>query len=269
MFLLIIISLFPFLIGGNDSPLIHQDESEETIRVMSYNIQHARGIDDIVDVDRIARVITDEKADVVALQEVDIGVERSGRIDLTKKISELTGLEYVVFGKNLDHQGGDYGNATLSRFPIVEHHNVHFEQKGPEKRGVLTTVIEIEGFTLLLLNTHLDHREGDDSERVAYISGARHQIIPRYESNGIIFTGDMNDVPESETYHKLTDFLTDAWETSGNDEGYTIPADNPTKRIDYIFYGGTLNPVKTWVPATLASDHLPVVSEFMINAESN
>lgn len=261
----LLLFLFPDVQGFYEN-YIKESETDNSIKVMTYNIQHGRGMDGEVNIERIAQVILDEGADIVALQEVDVGVERSGRTDIASELSELTGLEYNVFGKNLDHQGGDYGNATLSRFPIVEYENIHFEQMGPEKRGILTTLIEIGEFNLLMLNTHLDHRGDDDSERVLYIQGARDKIIPGYEKDGTIFVGDMNDVPGSNTYAALADFLTDAWMVSGDGEGLTIPADNPLRRIDYIFYSGLLSSTLIWVPETYASDHLPVVSEFELHS---
>ncbi len=236
---------------------------ENGLTVVSYNIKHGRGIDDIIDLKRITDVILETGADIVALQEVDIGVERSGRRDIVRELSELTGLEHQAFGKNLDHQGGDYGNATLSRYPITDYKNVQFEQLGPELRGILTTVIEIQDRSLLLLNTHLDYRSDDDSERLLYIQGARDEIIPKYNVDAVIFGGDFNDTPGSLTYQNVTEFLSDAWEESGEGDGYTIPSNDPEKRIDYIFYSGNINPVNAWTPVTLASDHLPVAVEFV------
>lgn len=231
--------------------------------VVSYNIKHGRGMDDNIDLKRIADVILETGADIVALQEVDIGVERSGRRDIVCELSELTGLKYQAFGKNLDHQGGDYGNATLSRYPITEYENVQFEQLGPELRGILSTVIEIQDRSLLLLNTHLDFRSDDDSERLLYIQGARNEIIPKYNVDAVIFGGDFNDTLGSLTYQNVTEFLVDAWEESGDGDGFTIPSNDPEKRIDYIFYSGNINPVNAWNPGTQASDHLPVAVEFV------
>src|SRR5690625_4489346 len=75
-------------------------------------------------------------------------------------------MEHVIFGANLEIQGGEYGTATLSRFPIVEHENSHFEQLGPEQRGVLQTMIDMDGRSLLMINTHLDYRGSDTAERM-------------------------------------------------------------------------------------------------------
>ena len=92
--------------------------SSRTVTVLTFNIHHAEGTDGKVDVARIAKLIQDTHADVVGLQEVDRGVERTARRDLLKEIADLAGMRFA-FGKNLDHQGGDYGNALLTTRPIV------------------------------------------------------------------------------------------------------------------------------------------------------
>lgn len=233
------------------------------LTVVSYNIKHGRGMDGNIDLRRVADVILKTDADVVALQEVDIGVKRSGRRNIVRELTKLTGLRYHAFGKNLDHDGGEYGNATISKYPITESENVQFEQLGPELRGILTTVIEVQGRSILLLNTHLDYRSEDDSERLLYIQNARDKIIPKYEVDAVIFGGDFNDTPGSLSYQNVTEFLTDAWKESGVGDGFTIPSNDPEKRIDYIFYSGNVNPVNAWTPITMASDHLPVAVNFV------
>jgi endonuclease/exonuclease/phosphatase family metal-dependent hydrolase len=244
---------------NGDAPL---PENETAITIMSYNIQHGRGMDGEINLERIAQVIMDEGSDIVALQEVDVGVERSGGIDIATELSELTGLEHVVFGKNIDHQGGDYGNATLSRFPVTEYENVHFERLSNEQRGILATLIDVDGYALLLMNTHLAHRSQDEPERLIYTQGARDEIIPGYQPDGIVFIGDFNDVPGSATHESVKEYLTDVWEVVGEGDGFTIPPNNPNRRIDYIFFDDGLEPLEARVPVTMASDHLPVVAEF-------
>lgn len=234
---------------------------EDAFRVMSYNIQHARGMDGVVDPGRIAGVILDSGADIVALQEVDAGVERSGRRDIAAEIAEAAGLEYLVFGKNIDHQGGDYGNAILSRYPIIEDRNRQFETYGPEQRGVLQAVIDIDGRTLLIMNTHLDYSQ-DDRERMHYAESVQDSVLPRYETDAVIFAGDFNDVPGSRVYQRITEYLSDVWTLSGEGDGLTIPPNQPSRRIDYIFHDDGVVPAKATVLETMASDHLPIVAEF-------
>src|SRR5690625_5020685 len=167
-------------------------------------------------------------------------------------------MEHIIFGANLEIQGGEYGTATLSRFPIVEHENSHFEQLGPEQRGVLQTMIDMDGRSLLMINTHLDYRGSDNAERMLYIRETRDRILPSYESDAVIYAGDFNDVPGRDVHRALQGYLSDAWETAGSGDGFTIPPNNPNRRNDWAFYDDGVEPLRAWVPETQASDHLPV-----------
>ncbi|MEZ6125794.1 MAG: endonuclease/exonuclease/phosphatase family protein [Planctomycetaceae bacterium] len=101
---------------------VSQAEEPAQLRVLSYNIHHAEGVDRKLDLERIAKVIPSVKPDVVALQEVDQNVKRTGSIDQPEKLARLTEMN-VIFGANIELQGGHYGNAVLSRFPIARHKN--------------------------------------------------------------------------------------------------------------------------------------------------
>ena len=235
--------------------------AKRTLRVMTYNIHHGEGTDGKIDLDRIAQVILGQKADVVALQEVDRGVERTARRDLIAELAALTKMSYA-FGKNIDYQGGDYGNAVLSRLPIVKQQNHHYKMLRPgEQRGLLQVVLKVEGKDLLLLNTHLDYRR-EDAERLSNVDEIR-QILEQYRKLPVILCGDFNDTPGSPTHRKVEDVFVDAWTRAGKGEGFSYSSTRPEKRIDYLFVskGRALVPVKAWVVESNASDHLPVVIE--------
>ncbi len=83
------------------------------IRVLCYNIHHGEGVDKKLDLDRIAKVILSVSPDVVALQEVDRKTKRTNHVDQSSELARLTKMK-VVFEKNIDFQGGHYGNAVLS-----------------------------------------------------------------------------------------------------------------------------------------------------------
>ena len=84
-----------------------------------------------------------------------------------------------VFGKNIDLQGGEYGNAILSRFPIVEHQHTRYRVSiSGEQRGLLSAVIGVPGREVLLLNTHLDFKK-DDEERLANVAEALATLAER------------------------------------------------------------------------------------------
>ena len=238
--------------------------AKRSIRVMTFNIHHGEGVDGKIDLNRIAEVILSQKADIVALQEVDRTVERTARRDLIAELAALTGMNYG-FGKNIDYQGGDYGNAILSRFPIINQQNHLFRMVLPgEQRGLLQVVLQVEGKQLVLLNTHLDHRR-DDGDRLSNIDEIE-QILGKYKGLPVILCGDFNDTPDSPTLRKVEKIFVDSWRHGGKGEGFSYSSTEPQKRIDYVFVkkGKALAPGRAWVALSNASDHLPVIVEFKL-----
>ena len=253
------------LLAGTAAALEGQQERRElppttapvsrALTVLTFNIHHAEGIDGKVDVARIARLIQTSQADIVGLQEVDRGVERTGRRDLLKEIADLTGLRFA-FGKNLDHQGGDYGNGLLTSRPIVSVGNRPLPNTGGgEQRGALQVVVDVEGTQVLVLITHLDHRAAD-LQRVAS-ADAILEMLQAFGPGPVVAIGDFNDIPGSATWTRLMTVFTDTWAAVGTGNGFTIPVEAPAKRIDWILVRG-LEPVSAEVLQSDASDHLPV-----------
>lgn len=247
---------------GTNGPTAGSPEpGATTLRVMTFNIHHGAGPDDVMDLEHVAAVIRQENPDVVALQEVDRGVSRSGGRDLLRELSALTGLPHYAFGKNIDYGGGDYGNGLLSRHPIRQEVNSWLPQiEAGERRGVLQTLIDVGGRRVAVLGTHLDVRNAQEREL-----SSRHildAILPRYAETPTVVTGDFNALPDSEVYRLVTARLGDAWTTAGEGPGYTIPVHAPARRIDFVFHSPHLVPVAARVPRTDASDHLPLVVDF-------
>ncbi len=252
--------------GEADSP---QTDSElkslpksVSIRVMTYNIHHARGLDGKVDTDRIAEVILRERADIVGLQEVDRGVARTDRRDLIAELAQKTGMQYY-FERNVMYQGGDYGNGILSRYPILERTNTHYRMiRAKEQRGVMKVALDIEGRRVMFMNTHIDYRP-DNEERLMNVEEIK-GLIKGFGGVPVILCGDFNDYPGGRVHEELKTVLVDTWEAVGQGDGFTYPSGEPRSRIDYVWMtpGQGVKPVKAWVPRTEASDHLPLVVEF-------
>lgn len=233
------------------------------VRVMSYNIHHAEGIDGKLDVQRIAKLIIDARADIVGLQEVDRGTERIARRNLPAELAQLTGMT-VHFEKNIPYQGGEYGNAVLTRFPIRSAKNTPLPMHGAgEQRGAMQLVLAVHGRDLLFINTHLDQRR-DETERLASVEMLK-SIISVAGGMPVIVCGDFNAVPESRPIETMRGILTDAWTVAGQGDGFTIPVRKPAKRIDYIFVSSaTIAPQKIEVLHSEASDHLPLIAELRL-----
>lgn len=239
---------------------VSNGESAEPIqlRVISYNIHHGEGMDGKLDLERIAKVILSEKPDLVAIQEVDQKTKRTGNVDQPAELARLTKMN-VVFGANIELQGGHYGNAVLSRFPITKHQNHLLPNvDNGEQRGVLATEIavpQLDG-SLLLLATHFDHRV-NDKERVQ--SAASILALVAEESRPSMLLGDLNDEIGSDSLQ----LLDTEWKRTNATPLPTIPVGEPKRQIDFIL----CQPKNSWrvietrvLNESIASDHRAIFS---------
>jgi len=235
----------------------------KTLRVMSYNIHVGVGMDKKLDLPRIAAVINGQRADLVGLQEVDRGVERTGRIDEIAELANLTHMDYA-FAFNLKYQGGQYGVAILSRYPIRStDHRLYLNTREAERRGFIRAEVNIDGRVVNFATTHLDYQyeDGRVFEAEQLLAGLKDVKGP------LIVVGDFNDVPTGGAYKLMNEQFADARIESGaSDQGLSYPADKPVKRIDYILSRRTdrFRSKKAWTVNTLASDHVPVVADLEI-----
>ena len=231
------------------------------IRILTYNICHGEGMDHKVDLTRIAAVIRGAKPDVVALEEVDQGTDRTDHVDQPAELARLTEMQ-AVFGHNIDFQGGGYGTAVLSRLPIQSHesHKLQSFYEGtkdhPEQRGVQLIVLGSEPDTLVFLCTHLDYRP-DDRERFASVATIN-DLADKFPGRPVILAGDLNAAPDSRVIAEFDK----SWKRAGNNDLLTFPADAPKKLIDYVY----LRPVDGWeivearvLDEPVASDHRPLL----------
>ncbi|MGE5499967.1 MAG: endonuclease/exonuclease/phosphatase family protein [Syntrophothermus sp.] len=239
----------------------------QKLRVMTYNIHHGQGMDGRIDIARIGDIITDNKIDLAALQEVDRGVERTNKIDIMQMLSDQTGM-FMAFGKNIDFQGGDYGNGVLSKFRLDSVNNLNYEMKREgEKRGLLKTIIKVNGERIVFIDTHTGDKN-NESEKLMNAD----EIIAVLKGCGnmpVIMCGDFNDRPGSKMHEKLKEYFVDICELLGNDSGYSFPSVKPERRIDYIYISKEglkrFKPLSITTIQTEASDHLPVIAEFEVS----
>ncbi|ADB40954.1 endonuclease/exonuclease/phosphatase family protein [Spirosoma linguale] len=237
----------------------------KSLKVMTYNIHHCNppSAGSKIDVEAIARVITAEKPDLVALQEVDVNTERSGKgLNQAKELARLTGMNFF-FSKAIDHQGGDYGVAVLSRFPILD--STRFilpidPTIGGETRTIAAITVEpTKGKRMIFASTHLDLKEPNrltQSELIIRHFGATD--LP------VILAGDFN----AQTDSKVIQLFDQTFVRSCQSCAPTIPVKNPNRAIDFVMVkqGGSLKSTSTRVvDEQYASDHLPVVVELKLN----
>ena len=214
------------------------DASEKAlqVKVMSYNIHHAVGEDNVLDLERIAKVIEDSGAEIIGLQEVDNHwSERSNFEDQAKWLADRLGMHYS-YAANLDRDPlnpgeprRQYGTAVLSNYPIIQDNNYSLTKIGnTEQRGLLETVINVKGHHLKFYNTHLALTSAEREIQVKEIV----EIASKTEGPKVIL-GDLNAKPDSHEMQPLFASYKDAF--ADQNDAYTIPADLPTRRIDYIF----------------------------------
>ncbi|MEP0841629.1 MAG: endonuclease/exonuclease/phosphatase family protein [Phycisphaerae bacterium] len=238
------------------------------IRVMSYNIHHGEGTDGRLDLERIARVIREAQADLVALQEVDRGTARTGRVDQPARLAELTGMQ-ALFEKNIDYEGGEYGNAILSHVPIERHRHVPLPNTGDgEQRGLLAAWVRAGSSRLLFCATHFDFRPADD-DRLGAVEVIR-GLVRDHPHLPVIVAGDLNALPESRPIRALLGFMRDTC-PAGLPDAFTAPSRRPRWRIDYVLFtdrpGLAVNDYRI-LPESTASDHRPVVAAFTLSSSA-
>jgi endonuclease/exonuclease/phosphatase family metal-dependent hydrolase len=234
---------------------------KKTLRVMTYNIHVGVGMDKKLDLQRIADVINQQHPDLVGLQEVDRGVKRTEGKDEIAELAKLTSMNYA-FAHNLDYQGGQYGVAILSRFPIgAVDHRMYENKREAERRGLIRVEVKPDGQLVNFATTHLDYQYADG--RVFETT----QLLKFLEDvkGPLIVIGDFNDEPVGEAYKLMSTKFVDGWRVAKS-AGLSYPADKPAKRIDYVFtrVADRLKTKQAWLLTTLASDHLPVVADVEI-----
>ena len=114
------------------------------IRVLTYNVHKAIGVDRVFAPERILAILEHYDADVALLQEVDKGVPRSGMLDLAMHLARRLDYHHRAIGMNVYLRRGLYGNATLSRFPIGRQHNINLTIRGSKRRGAQHTTIHVK-----------------------------------------------------------------------------------------------------------------------------
>ncbi|WP_202618151.1 endonuclease/exonuclease/phosphatase family protein [Arcticibacter tournemirensis] len=234
--------------------------SPDVLRVMSYNIHHANppSKPGLIDLDAIARVIRESKADLVALQEVETGTKRSGGVDEAKLLAEKTGLHYKFF-RAIDYDGGEYGIAILSRFKLRNVRLIPLPQKVEAEDRILAYVtVKVDKQKIIFANTHLDATR-DHGNRIVQMQ----RILKEFEnvSLPVILCGDLNSVAGS----GVIDLLDAQFKRTCVDNcPGTSPQVNPRRTIDYIATRNIKWPLLEYVVVeeTYASDHRPITAAF-------
>jgi endonuclease/exonuclease/phosphatase family metal-dependent hydrolase len=243
------------------------------LRIMTYNIHRAIGVDRRFRPDRIVRIAEHHAPDVLLLQEVDEGVPRSRERDLGRDLAEALGFPYFVVGHNVSLRKGRYGNATLSRHPILRERNIDLTIDSRKRRGCQHTTIEMErvrGYPhkFDVFNLHLGLLAQERVRQIGLLVRSKEfsDLDPHQAS---FVGGDFNDW-RSLLHPIFTEILGFGCVTHKN-YSYagglrSYPSFSPRGGLDRIYHRG---PIRALTARTcrlrlskVASDHLPVIVDF-------
>lgn len=242
-----------------------------SIRVATYNVHKCRGIDLRTSPKRIAAVLREIDADVLALQEVWSVAGSVPERDQAHYLSEALGLRCIT-GRTRDLLGGVYGNVVLSRLQVRHHNNFNISVEGREERGCLRVDIAVGGLTLHVFNMHLGTsfiERRKQAELLIALGVLEHedQRGPR------IVMGDFNEW----TAGAVSDLLSARFQSVDIrmhlSRSRTYPGVLPLVHLDHIYHDPELQLRSVHLHRTRAalwaSDHLPLVAEFQLPEQAS
>jgi endonuclease/exonuclease/phosphatase family metal-dependent hydrolase len=237
------------------------------VRILVLNMHAGKDASGKPNLDGIAALIDREKPDLVLLQEVDRGTNRSGKVDQVAELTKATQY-HSAFGASLfNYDGGQYGIAILSRQMIGYHLSVPLRAfparpragGSHEPRIALVAIGNVRDDTWRTINTHLDPSEDGERQQevAALVDAIRSQQTAR---SPLIAGGDFNSTPDDAVLQPIRSAgLHDAWVECGSGDGFTYPADKPAKRIDYLWLSEGMACESAQVLDTQISDHRPLL----------
>jgi endonuclease/exonuclease/phosphatase family metal-dependent hydrolase len=233
-----------------------------TLRVVTYNVHRCRGLDRRTRPNRIATVLREIGADIVALQEV-IGAGPNGGSH-AEEIGAALGMGWVMASAR-HLRGHQFGNAVLSRFPITHHLEHDLSWKTCEPRCMQRADIDVNGHPLLVYNVHLGTailERRHQARRLASI------VSDRHVGGAKLVLGDFNEWMRGLTTTLLSSRLKSVDLGNYLKRRRTYPGFFPILHLDHIYYAGRLEVVGIELPRTrlslVASDHLPLVADVRI-----
>lgn len=235
------------------------------IRIVTYNIHKCVGIDRKFSPERIAEVLRETEAEVIALQEVLCHHNAYKREHQAQFIAEELGMDFYL-GENRKIKEGQYGNAVLTKLPVRHSNNFDISIAGREPRGCLHTEIEInEHHSLHFFNVHFGTSFFERRKQVHRLFNNEVLDSKKFSGKRII-VGDFNEWTRGLTTQIFNaNFQTiDARLHLGR--ARTFPGILPIFHLDHIYFDRKFKLAQALLHRTptslLASDHLPIVADF-------
>ena len=226
------------------------------VRVATYNVHACVGTDGLHDPARVASVISELDADVVALQEfsypVDIALETRTPVVLT----QLDDYECALGPTRRRGETHWFGNVVLTRHPILHVHRVDLSVEWREPRGALAATIDVRGTHLHVLAAHLGLRLSERRFQVKQILN----YLDSVKGELIVVLGDFNDwLPGRSVVHVLDDRM------GKSPRRRSFPIRCPILTLDRVWVQPRTALRNVFVhrsaTARIASDHFPVVAD--------
>lgn len=243
------------------------NRSVRRIRIATYNVHKCRGLDRRTSPARIADVIEQLDADIVALQEVldvrDGGPEWDQVRCLATKLREY----HWRFGENRQLRGGAYGNATFSRLPVSFSQNYDLTWRHRERRGCLRTDFDCHGIVLHVFNVHLGTSFMERRHQGRRLLSP-HVIHGEDLAGRKIVVGDFNEWTKGLTSRLMSEGFRTAEARTFRRDRRSYPGVFPIFRLDHVYYDRNISLAGIHLhrnaKALVASDHLPVVADFAL-----
>jgi endonuclease/exonuclease/phosphatase family metal-dependent hydrolase len=240
------------------------------LKILSYNIHRAIGVDRRFRLDRVVDIIGHHDPDIALLQEVDDGAPRSDHLNLAAELAVALGYPHLAVGHNVRLRTGRYGNATLSRFPILRERNIDLTLTGRKPRGCQHTTIRFqpsrgEARPIEVFNVHLGLSARERMRQVGLIARSPEftSISPQ---DTCIVGGDFNDW-RNLLQAALIGVLGFRCATERAANGRwcirTYPSFSPAGGLDRVYVRGPLRVLGArrcrLRLSRVASDHLPII----------
>lgn len=240
------------------------ESASSLVRVATYNVHRCRGLDGRTRPERIAEVLQEIDADVIALQEVlGVGPGQDGQ---AQQIGAALGMGWVMASTRA-LRGRAYGNVVLSRLPIVHQTRYDLSWKTCEPRLCQRVDVHRQGLPLHVYNVHfgtaiLERRV--QAERLAGIVSDRRVTGPK------VVLGDFNEWTRGPASALLAERLSGVDLAGRLRRPRSYPGVLPLVHLDHIYYAGAVTVERVELVRTrrtlIASDHLPLVAELTIGA---
>lgn len=241
-------------------------EGRALLRIATYNVHKCQGLDRRVRPGRIAAVLREVDADIIALQEV-VNIEgASHEQHQARFLADELGLAFHL-GENRRHQGGAYGNVVLSRYPIRRVCNHDITWRWREPRGCLRVDVEVGDALIHIFNVHLGTAFVERRHQGRQLVGG--EILGSRELHGPrVVLGDFNEWTHGLASRLLGEELESADLRRHLRRGRTYPGAFPLLHLDHIYYDSALEleqlSLHKSLTALVASDHLPLVADFRL-----